>query len=198
MADRSDLEKEIISAARQEEIIEELEAPTRKFTGPLWYVVTALSVACSLFALYTAISPAMTQLVRGVHVLFVLMLTFLYYPAIRRNKSRGLVFDLLLALLSLIALAYPFLDFEPFIYRVATPTALDLGMGIVTILLVLEATRRSTGMALPLLVLACIAYAFWGPLLPDPWAHRGYTLKRVVAHEYMTLEGLFGIPVGVS
>jgi TRAP transporter 4TM/12TM fusion protein len=83
-------------------------------------------------------------------------------------------------------------------YRVANPTPMDVVMGVSAMFLVLEATRRSTGFALPLLVLISLAYALWGGVIPDPWGHRGYTMKRIVALEYMTLNGLFGTPVEVS
>jgi hypothetical protein len=49
----------------------------------------------------------------------------------------------------------------------------------------------------PILVLICLAYALWGGFLPEPWGHRGYTITRIIALEYMTLNGLFGITVEV-
>lgn len=71
-------------------------------------------------------------------------------------------------------------------------------MGVVTILLILEATRRSTGLALPILVVACILYAVFGAYLPDPFGHRGYSISRLVSAEYLTLDGIFGTPIEVS
>jgi len=70
--------------------------------------------------------------------------------------------------------------------------------GITTFVLVLEATRRAVGKALLLLVAAFIVYAFVGPYLPAPWTHRGYELDRLVGQLYVSLEGLFGVPIGVS
>ena len=189
---------ETISAERAEEILEEFEAPTRKFSGPLWYITTSLAVLCSLFALYGAFGSMMTQIVRFGHVMLILILTFLYYPASRRWKNRTIVFDVVLALLVFVAFAYPFVDFESFIYRVANPEPLDIALGVLACCLVLEATRRATGIALPLVVVVCVAYAYWGSFLPEPWGHRGYTITRIIALEYMTLNGLFGTPVEVS
>ena len=189
---------ETISAEKAEEILDQFEAPTRKFSGAMKHVTTALAVFCSLFALYGAFGPMITQISRFMHVMMILMLTFLFYPAARRWKERSLALDVVLAVLAFVAFAYPFLDLEPFMYRVANPSATDVLMGVLACVLVLEATRRATGAALPILVVLCIVYAMLGGLLPEPWGHRGYTVTRIIALEYMTLNGLFGTPVEVS
>ena len=98
----------------------------------------------------------------------------------------------------MIALGYPIVDFEEFIYRSATPNLLDQVLGVLTILLVLEATRRSTGWILPAVAIAALAYAWFGPYLPAPWTHRGYGLSRIIGHMYMTLEGIFGSALDVA
>ena len=196
MSDQEHLET--ISAEKAEEILEEFEAPTRKFSGAMWYVTTGLAVFCSLFALYGAFGSMVTQIARFVHVMLILMLTFLYFPAARSWKNRSIAVDVILALLVFVVFAYPFVDFESFIYRVANPVPLDVFFGVLACILVLEATRRATGAALPILVVVCIAYAYWGSALPEPWGHRGYSITRIIALEYMTLNGLFGTPVEVS
>ena len=189
---------EVISEERAEEILEEFEAPTRKFRGAMGTIVTGLALITSLFALYGAFGTVMTLVTRLVHVMLILMLTFLVYPAARKFKNRGLGGDIVLALICAFVFAYPFIDLEPFMYRVANPTPLDVVVGVLAMFLVLEATRRSTGFALPFLVLMSLAYALWGGIIPEPWGHRGYTMTRIVALEYMTLNGLFGTPVEVS
>jgi TRAP transporter 4TM/12TM fusion protein len=194
----TDPKLEVISEERAEEILEEFEAPTRKFKGAMNYIVTGLAVITSLFALYGAFGTVMTLMTRLVHVMLILTLTFLVFPAVRKSKNRGLGVDIALALVCVFVFAYPFIDLEPFMYRVANPTFLDVLVGVLAMFLVLEATRRSTGFALPLLVLLSLVYALWGGVLPEPWGHRGYTVTRIVALEYMTLNGLFGTPVEVS
>ena len=189
---------ETISSEKAEEILEEFEAPTRKFSGMMWYITTGLAVFCSLFALYGAFGSMITQIARFVHVMLILILTFLYFPAARSWKDRSIAVDVILALLVFVTFAYPFVDFESFIYRVANPVPLDVFFGVLACILVLEATRRATGAALPILVIVCVAYALYGSYLPEPWGHRGYTITRIIALEYMTLNGLFGTPVEVS
>ena len=71
-------------------------------------------------------------------------------------------------------------------------------LGVIFIVLLLEATRRTTGWIVPCVAMAFIAYAYFGPYLPPPWTHRGYDVSQLVGHLFITLEGIFGIPVDVS
>ncbi|MBI2359315.1 MAG: TRAP transporter fused permease subunit, partial [Deltaproteobacteria bacterium] len=98
----------------------------------------------------------------------------------------------------LLVIGYPLWAFEEFIYRAAMPTGWDQLFGGLTILLVLEATRRTTGAILPAVAVAFLAYAWLGAWLPPPWTHQGYGLDRLVGHMYMTLEGIFGVPLDVA
>ena len=82
--------------------------------------------------------------------------------------------------------------------RAIDPDPLDFYIGVVLILLLLEATRRSSGWIMPVVSLLFIAYALFGKHLPPPWTHRGYSIERLVGHLYMTLEGIFGVTVDVS
>ena len=79
-----------------------------------------------------------------------------------------------------------------------SPDRWDVIVGIVFIVLLLEATRRTTGLIMPVVSLLFIAYAMLGPYLPAPWTHRGYDLPRLVGHLFITLEGIFGVAVDVS
>ncbi|MEW6546224.1 MAG: TRAP transporter fused permease subunit [Bacillota bacterium] len=183
---------------KAQEMIERFEGVTRPLTGRLGTGVAILAVATSLYHLYAAVSTVTTQIHRGIHLLLVLVLTFLLYPA-RKNRFASIHWwDWALAGLAILPMGYMFLDFGEFVYRSASPLGLDLVMGTITIVLVLEATRRTVGPALPTIALGFLAYAWLGPYLPEPWAHRGYGLDRLVGHTYMTLEGIFGVPIDVS
>lgn len=182
------------------ELVEEYEGKTRKFGGRWAIAVTVIAVTMALYHLYAATVPFIRQLHLVRHLLFVLMLTFMLYPATGRSLRRRAPtpWDLVLVAASIVALGYVLVDFETFIYRSYVPTRLDLVFGIITIVLVLEATRRAVGNALLLVVLAFIAYAFVGSYLPEPWTHKGYDFVRIVGQLYITLEGLFGVPLEVS
>jgi len=178
--------------------IEEEEGPSRRLAGKMGIFITVVAVLMSLVHLYAAIGVIMTQILRGIHVLFALFLIFLVFPSLKRLRHRILWYDFVLSALSIAVIVYIFLDFEEFIYRAVTPTFWDLFFGSLLIVLVLEATRRTTSWILPCIVGCFLVYAYIGPWLPPPWTHRGYGLDRLVGHMYMTLEGIFGVPIDVS
>jgi TRAP transporter 4TM/12TM fusion protein len=181
-----------------EKYIEEEEGPSRRLTGKMDVFITVVAVVMSLIHLYAAIGIIMTQVLRGIHVMFVLFLSFLVFPSFKRFKNRIIWYDFVLALLGIVVIVYMLIDFEDFIYRSVVPNFWDKFFGVILILLVLEATRRTTGWIMTGIVIAFLAYAFYGHLLPNPWTHRGYDIDRIVGHMYMTLEGIFGVPIDVS
>jgi TRAP transporter 4TM/12TM fusion protein len=181
-----------------EKYIEEEEGPSRRLTGKMDVFITIVAVMMSLIHLYAAIGVIMTQVLRGIHVMFVLFLSFLVFPSFKRFKNRIIWYDFILAILGIAVIVYMLIDFDAFIYRSVIPNSWDIFFGIILILLVLEATRRTTGWIMPVIVIGFIVYAFVGPYLPKPWTHRGYDIDRLVGHMYMTLEGIFGVPIDVS
>jgi TRAP transporter 4TM/12TM fusion protein len=181
-----------------EKYIEEEEGPSRRLTGKMDIFITVVAVVMSLIHLYAAIGIVMTQVLRGIHVMFVLFLSFLVFPSFKRFKNRIIWYDFVLCFLGIAVIVYMLVDFEEFIYRVAIPNFWDKFFGIILILLVLEATRRTTGLIMVGIVFAFLVYAFIGPQLPSPWTHKGYDIDRIVGHLYMSLEGIFGIPIDVS
>jgi TRAP transporter 4TM/12TM fusion protein len=186
-----------IEAAK--EIAEQEEGPRRRLEGLIGWLAAGLAVAMSLLFIYWAWATVTAQMLRLAFLLFTLVLSFLLYPASREGRLAGVPwFDWLLIGLSFLAIGYPMWDFEEFIYRAALPNLTDQILGGLTILLVLEATRRTTGWILPVVALVFLAYAWLGPWLPPPWTHRGYGLDRLVGHMYMTLEGIFGVPLDVA
>lgn len=198
---RQNSAEEFISEDRlkkAEAFIEEEEGPSRRLAGKLGIFITVVAVVMSLIHLYAAIGIIMTQILRGLHVMFVLFLTFLVFPSLKKFRNRTLWYDYLLSALGVAVIIYTFLDFEEFIYRSVTPTSWDMLFGMMLIALVLEATRRTTNWILPLVVGCFLVYAYTGPWLPPPWTHRGYGVDRLVGHMYMTLEGIFGVPIDVS
>jgi TRAP transporter 4TM/12TM fusion protein len=186
-----------IQAAR--EIALEEEGPRRRLAGPVSWLASGVAAAMSLLFLYWAWTPVTTQILRLVFLGFALVLTFVFYPPTRRRRVSAVFWiDWLLVVLSVVAVFYPLWDFEEFIYRAALPNFYDQMFGALTIFLVLEATRRTTGWILPMVAILFVTYAWLGASLPPPWTHRGYGVDRLVGHLYMTLEGIFGVPLDVA
>src|SRR6187431_32932 len=192
---------------KAEEFIEADEGATNRLTGLAGQVVTGIAVVMSLFHLYAAVAGAWpfsdfpiiaTQQLRYAHVAFVLVLSFLLFPMAARFRNRIRWFDLVLGLAGAAILIYAIDGGDDFTDRATSPTHLDVVLGVVFIVLLLEATRRTTGWIVPCVAMAFMAYAYFGPYLPAPWTHRGYDVSQLVGHLFITLEGIFGIPVDVS
>jgi TRAP transporter 4TM/12TM fusion protein len=183
---------------RAEHYIEADEGVQNRLTGWLDVFVAAVAVVMSLFHLYSAYAIVPTQELRMIHVGFVLLLTFLLFPIARRLRNRVYWWDWSCAILGLVAIGYGLAGGDDFIDRNAIPNQWDMVFGVILVVLVLEAARRSTGWIMPAVCLGFIAYAMAGPYLPAPWTHRGYDISRLTGHMYMTLEGIFGVAVDVS
>jgi TRAP transporter 4TM/12TM fusion protein len=181
------------------ELVQEEEGPRRQLGALVGWFASLVAVAMSLLFLYWAWASVTAQVLRLVFLGFTLLLSFLLYP-LRRSDRQARVpwYDWMLIAASLLAVGYPLWDFEEFIYRAAIPSGVDQLLGGLTIILVLEATRRTTGWILPSVAITFLAYAWLGASLPSPWTHQGYGLDRLVGHMYVTLEGIFGVPIDVA
>ena len=105
---------------------------------------------------------------------------------------------MLLAIVGAATPAYILIEYKELVLRAGLVTDVDFIVGLIGILLVIEATRRVVGLPMVCVVLFFLAYAFLGPYMPGALAHRGLTLEQLVSHLYYTTEGIFGIPLGVS
>jgi TRAP transporter 4TM/12TM fusion protein len=178
------------------------ESATRQLKGRTAALSTALTVGLSCYTLYWVVGIIQPQIYRITFLLVALILSFLLYPRGRADREHVPLVDWALIGVTTIALAWPIFDFGAFIYRAADPTDTDIALGSALIVLVLEATRRTSGPILPITAAAFVAYAFYGPVLDlvglGVIAHRGYDPARIVGTLYMTLEGIFGVPLDVA
>ncbi len=183
---------------KAEEYIEEEEGATNRLRGALGAFVSALAVVMSVFHLYTAYAIVPAQVLRPVHVAFVLVLSFLLFPVARRYRHGILWWDWIAALAVVASIAYMINGGDDLMDRNTSPDKWDIFFGIVLIVLILEAMRRASGWIMPAVVIAFVLYALFGEQLPGSWAHRSYGVPRLVGHLYMTLEGIFGVAIDVS
>ena len=176
------------------------ESDKMQHTGIMAKIVAAICIAFSVFQLYTAVFGVLdAQLQRAVHLGFGLALVYLMFPT-RRSWSRTKLhpLDLLLAILGAAAPGYILWEYRSLVLRAGTVTGTDFAVGLIGILLVIEATRRVVGIPMVTVVCFFLAYAFAGPYMPGALAHRGLTPEQLVGHLFFTTEGIFGIPLGVS
>jgi TRAP transporter 4TM/12TM fusion protein len=181
-----------------EELIEEEEGATNRVTGWIAVAIGAIAVLSSLFHLYAAYDVVPAATLRPAHVGIVMFLVFLLFPLHPRFRDRIRWWDILLAVASAATIGYVLWQGEDFGDRATLPEPMDVAVGIVFIVLLLEATRRSTGWIMPVVAICFLLYGLFGNYLGSPWTHRGYTVDRLIGHLYMTLEGIFGTTVDVS
>src|SRR3954465_2287272 len=181
-----------------EAFVEAEEGAANRLMGWAGRISTAIAVVMSLFHLYAAYAIVPTQELRYTHVAFTLVLSFLLFPLATRFRNRVRWWDIVPGIVAVATIVYALWGGDDFTDRATMPDRWDVIVGIVFIVLLLEATRRTTGAIMPVVSLLFIAYAMLGPYLPAPWTHRGYDLPRLVGHLFITLEGIFGVAVDVS
>ena len=183
---------------KAEEFVEAEEGAANRLTGFAGMVVTAIAISMTLFHLYAAYDIVPTQPLRYTHVAFVMVLCYFLFPLSARFRNRIQPWDVVAAAASVAILVYAIWGGEDFTDRATLPLQVDVVLGVIFIVLLMEATRRTSGWIMPIVALLFIAYAIAGPYLPPPWTHRGYTFSRLVGHLFITLEGIFGVAVDVS
>src|SRR5712664_1280151 len=195
-ADEPAIDAEALKKA--EEYIEAEEGASNKLRGWLGVFVTVVAVVMSVFHLYSAYAIVPTQVLRPVHVGFVLFLSYLLCPVAKRYRHRIMWWDWAAAFAAVAVIAYILQGGDEIWDRNTSPGNWDIVFGIALILLILEGMRRASGWVMPLVVVSFVLYALFGEQLPGSWAHRSYEVGRLVGHLYMTLEGIFGVAVDVS
>ncbi|MDM7255748.1 MAG: TRAP transporter permease [Paracoccus sp. (in: a-proteobacteria)] len=189
--------------------IEEKFDPELRFrvlSRPLAILTGTLLFLLSCYHFYTAgfgIPQATTH--RGVHLAATLLLTFLSFSAFGRpDPVRGPLSFLGLGLVdwgfaiagAVAALYVPWI-YSELAFRVGNPTTMDVTMGTVLIVVLMEAVRRSMGWPLPVIAILFMAYAYFGPYFPAAFAHPGAEWKGIVNHLYLTSQGIYGTALGV-
>jgi len=196
---------EQLTEEEQQEILQKYdpESNTRDLKGIMLKVVFFGLLAFSLFQLYTAVFGQYTAyLQRSIHLGFALSLIFLLFPAIKKGnkikRNKIPFYDYILSLLSIgVGLYWPIMA-EELYFRVGNVTTLDLIVGILAVLLTLEATRRAVGMPITVIASIFLIYAFFGRYFPGFLAHRGQDLESVIQLMFYTTDGILGTPLSVS
>jgi TRAP transporter 4TM/12TM fusion protein len=159
----------------------------------------AVGIAFATFQLVVAAWNVLpSQVVRGVHVGFLILMTFGLIGNFTARNNIGRAIGWFIGGLGFLCGLYQWIFYADLIARDGDPTHLDLAVGTLLALLIFEGTRRLMGLALPLMCGACLLYWFFGQYLPSPLNHRGYDFDQVVTHLSYGTEGFFGVPIYVS
>jgi len=158
-------------------------------------VIFIISIITCLFHLYTGwFGLSAIIYLRSMHLMLMSILIFLIYPL----KRKKLFFmDFVLIVVSVIGCVYLIINFENVVTYLGRTSNIQVVLGILVIIVVLEATRRVVGNIIPGIAIFFLLYAYFGPYF-GPLSHRPYSISRIVSQLYLTTEGIFGTPLGVS
>lgn len=167
-------------------------------------IIAVLCISCSLIYLYTAafgMFSAVTQ--RALLLLLLAPVVFLSYSSEEKDDSKLeikplSIWSIIPSIAVIVANIYVIMTWEDKVMMVGGVQTIDLVMGIVLVVVVLEATRQSTGLFLTLTAVICMAYAMFGPYFPGFLAHRGETWDRLIEYLLTSPEGIYGTPLGIA
>ncbi|MBF0455264.1 MAG: TRAP transporter permease [Magnetococcales bacterium] len=176
-----------------------LERNGRSPDGWSRHLLTILALSWSLFQLWVVHEAINDTLVRGIHLAFAITLAYLSFPARKSSPKKSIpLTDAFLALTAGSGALYLVVNYNAIAQRPGLPIFQDILFGVVTLALLLEASRRTLGPALMIIGLVFLSYCYFGPALPELLAHRGASVSKIINHMYLTTEGIFGVPLRVS
>ena len=161
-------------------------------------IMRYVAIAMSLFHLVTAAVGALpTMQQRCVHLGLAVILVYMQYFFKQTNIVKK-VFCLLMIVLAAAASIYVFFSWERMTLMVVYPQTLDILLGIIMTIAVVDGTRITTGIALPTVACAFVLYAYFGNLLPEVIGNKGYSVVRIVSMLFMETEGIYSSILGIS
>ncbi|MBB6454573.1 TRAP transporter 4TM/12TM fusion protein [Salirhabdus euzebyi] len=181
--------------------VEEENTKFRSFKGHLKIIVFILAIAFSIFQLTIIYYPVNTVQLRIIHLMFGLVLIFTLVPAIKSKKTSPITISVDLALITLSLISCFYIAKESVQLsseRLGYYNSFDIFASIVLLILVIEATRRILGWALPIISILFILYALFGFLIPGRLGNAGFSFERISTSVSLWTEGILGTPLGVS
>lgn len=174
----------------------------RDFESNTWqyWFVAAVAFCWSLYQLYIVIDPGNSAHIRAIHLAFGLALAFSMHAISRSPKLKSVItwYDFAIMIVGVAAVLYQWYAYKDLAMRSGAWTQTDIIVGVATILVVLEASRRVMGLPLMLAAVLFLLYDYFGPYLPDMIAHKGASINKIMGQMVLTTEGIFGVPLGVS
>lgn len=167
--------------------------------GGWGHLAYAIGLAFATFQIVIAAWNVLpSQVVRGIHVGFLILMTFGLIGNFTARNNTGRAIGWFIGGIGFCCGLYQWIFYADLIARDGDPTRLDLVVGTLLAVMIFEGTRRLMGLALPLMCGACLLYWFFGQYLPSPLNHRGYDFDQIVTHLSFGTEGFYGVPIYVS
>lgn len=194
-------ELEVEQAKETENIVNDLEGQrvfgTQHFE---FWLISAIALGWTLFQLYIVIEPLNSTIARSIHLTFALVLSFLIYPMFRKEYFLKKVrwFGYTFATLGLCTAGYIAFFYNDLALRPGDYNIIDISVALLGIVILIEAGRRVLGFALSLIAIIFLAYDVLGPYMPELIIHKGASFNKLAGHMFLTTEGIFGVPLGVS
>ncbi len=173
--------------------------PRREFKGRGGIFIKSFSIIGTLVSIYLIAAGTITAYQwYAIFLFFTILCLIKWSPFKTLTSSRlSLIIDIIFIVVGASACIFAIVDYNRLIYRSVEPIKLDILFGIFLIISLLELGRRVNGIVLSSVAIFSLFYAFGGPLFPGTFWHRGYSLERVIGFQYLTLEGIFGIPTSI-
>jgi len=196
----------------KDRIYEDL-SPTRNLSGIHLKIVSSIAIIWTLFQLwYASPFPFWFDIgmfkglpARAIHLGFALTLVFLIYPFSKGKKIS--IIDIVISIIGAFCCLYIYFFYDQLIDRGGILLKYNIGqfiipieiiIGTIGIIILLEATRRAIGIPLVIIALCFLLFSYFGRYAPDIISHGGLSLKRLVGFQWFDQEAIFGIPIGVS
>ncbi|NDF65092.1 MAG: TRAP transporter permease, partial [Betaproteobacteria bacterium] len=190
-----------------DQLVKEADLGGREPGGTIGQALAVVAGLWSLFQVWYA-SPLPFALgfgifndteARAIHLAFSIFLGFCAFPAFKSSSRQVIPWsDWLLACVGAFCGAYLFTFYNQLALRPGAPTTQDIVIGVMGVVIMLEATRRSMGIGMLITTGLFILFVFTGPYMPDVLQHRGASLSRFISHMWLTTEGVYGVALGVS
>ncbi len=194
--------------AELEEILQQEAGVTRLYRRFDRWLIRFIALSWALFQLSLPRLVVLDSVfIRSIHLAFAMALVFLGVPATRKRKEdiKGLhslkhtpAIDFFLAAVGVVVATYIVWNWNNIAARMGIPTSLDIILGVVLIILLLDASRRGIGLPMVIIALIFTMYGFFGRYMPGVFAWRGISLGRYIGQTVLSSEGIFGIPLDVS
>jgi len=208
MTDIQDIPEKDEGLETARRMAEEEEGMARRPIGPTKWVIPTIGVIWSFFQLSIASWWILdTVFIRSIHLGFAMLIVYLNYPVFKKTrlglkflsiKDRIPPWDFAIAVIACFSAVYIAVDYYGVTERYGDPITRDIVIGLILLVLLLEAARRVIGPALSVIALFFCIYAFFGPYMPDIIAFKGVSLSRFMGQITMSTEGIYGIPLDVS